>query len=170
MRNWRRFSRPSAASVTTSLRGKLQNPQDVLSFALAGNATITIRSIASESRFTYKIKQCADKPTLWFLALMNGPDNENHFQYLGNIRTLDGKDFTLEHGRKSSVSVDAVSWKAISWFWAHVNQNSMPTTVECWHEGRCGKCNRKLTVPESIERGIGPECAKTYTVRNHLTR
>jgi hypothetical protein len=28
------------------------------------------------------------------------------------------------------------------------------------HEGRCGRCGRTLTVPESIESGIGPECAK----------
>lgn len=26
-------------------------------------------------------------------------------------------------------------------------------------EGRCVRCNRALTVPESIEAGIGPECA-----------
>lgn len=31
---------------------------------------------------------------------------------------------------------------------------------EVWHEGRCGRCGRKLTVPESIETGIGPDCAK----------
>lgn len=27
-------------------------------------------------------------------------------------------------------------------------------------EGRCVRCNRKLTTPESITAGIGPECAK----------
>lgn len=25
--------------------------------------------------------------------------------------------------------------------------------------GRCGRCGRRLTDPESIRRGIGPECA-----------
>jgi hypothetical protein len=30
--------------------------------------------------------------------------------------------------------------------------------VEFWHEGKCGRCNRKLTVPSSIESGFGPEC------------
>jgi hypothetical protein len=30
--------------------------------------------------------------------------------------------------------------------------------LEVWHEGRCGRCGRALTVPESVERGIGPEC------------
>lgn len=26
------------------------------------------------------------------------------------------------------------------------------------HVGKCGKCRRKLTDPESLARGIGPEC------------
>jgi hypothetical protein len=30
--------------------------------------------------------------------------------------------------------------------------------MELWHEGRCGKCGRALTVPESIESGLGPVC------------
>lgn len=32
--------------------------------------------------------------------------------------------------------------------------------VEVWHEGSCGRCGRKLTVPSSIETGLGPECAE----------
>lgn len=32
--------------------------------------------------------------------------------------------------------------------------------IEVWHEGRCGRCARRLTVPESILIGIGPECAE----------
>ncbi len=28
------------------------------------------------------------------------------------------------------------------------------------HEGRCGRCGRTLTVPESVTEGIGPECRK----------
>ena len=32
------------------------------------------------------------------------------------------------------------------------------TKADGWHEGRCGRCGRKLTVPESIEAGYGPEC------------
>jgi hypothetical protein len=33
---------------------------------------------------------------------------------------------------------------------------------EVWHEGKCGKCGRALTVPSSILTGIGPECSKSY--------
>jgi hypothetical protein len=93
---------------------------------------------------------------MYFVALMNGSDNENDYQYMGTIRNM---NYAL--GRKSRISDGAVSHRAFDWFWKHMQAQSMPTALlECWHEGRCGKCGRKLTVPESIARGIGPECAK----------
>ena len=27
------------------------------------------------------------------------------------------------------------------------------------HEGKCGKCGRPLTVPESVKTGLGPICS-----------
>ena len=33
---------------------------------------------------------------------------------------------------------------------------------EIMHEGRCCRCNRTLTHPDSIKTGIGPECAKHF--------
>lgn len=27
-------------------------------------------------------------------------------------------------------------------------------------EGKCGRCARRLTTPESVQLGFGPECAK----------
>ena len=32
---------------------------------------------------------------------------------------------------------------------------SLPTFIEIWHEGKCGKCGRTLTVPDSIINGLG---------------
>jgi hypothetical protein len=43
--------------------------------------------------------------------------------------------------------------------------NKLPEFVEVWHEGKCGKCGRALTVPSSILTGIGPECSKSYQTR-----
>lgn len=148
-------------------RGRINNPEDALSFMLAGNATVTLRSVRTDKRFTYKVKQAKDKVTgkpvdnLWFVALMNGPDNETNFQYLGTIRGL-----TYALGRKSKISAQAVSHTAFDWFWKNMMHSDCFKLVELWHEGRCGRCNIKLTVPESIKRGLGPECAKTYTRRH----
>ena len=47
-----------------------------------------------------------------------------------------------------------------AWFYEKVivdGKKPSDIGLEVWHEGRCGKCGRKLIVPESIARGIGPE-------------
>jgi hypothetical protein len=47
---------------------------------------------------------------------------------------------------------------AFAWFWDRLRNGNLPEQVEVHHEGRCGRCGRALTVPESIESGFGPEC------------
>jgi hypothetical protein len=57
------------------------------------------------------------------------------------------------------VAGHALSVVAWTWFCRHLfERDTVPDGLEVWHEGRCGRCNRKLTVPASIESGFGPEC------------
>jgi hypothetical protein len=50
--------------------------------------------------------------------------------------------------------------KAFAWTWSHIVGEVLPNEqLEIWHEGRCARCNRRLTVPASIASGFGPECA-----------
>ena len=37
---------------------------------------------------------------------------------------------------------------------------SLYPTVKVFHSGKCGKCGKKLTTPESIKSGLGPYCSK----------
>jgi len=61
----------------------------------------------------------------------------------------------------SALSPDDVKAKGFAWFWRTLTSGkAFPAGFEFWHEGRCGKCARRLTVPESIANGIGPECLK----------
>lgn len=133
-------------------RNSMQDYEKIEEFMLAGNATFTIQG--KEHRFTYKVRK-PDDANMHFVSLMTGPDNENSFSYLGFIR-----DRFFVHGKKSKISKDAISVVAFTWFWSHLKENKDFSPMEFWHEGRCGRCGRKLTVPESIENGIGPECAR----------
>lgn len=131
------------------------SPSNLKAFILAGNATVTVRSQKTGTRFTFKVRQPKpDSPH--FVSLMNGPDNEGDFAFIGSV-FASGE---YRHGTRSAISPDAPSAKAARWVVSRVMADKPLDGCEVWHEGRCGKCNRKLTVPESIESGIGPECAK----------
>lgn len=137
-------------------RGQLTTIADVLQFVQAGNATFTLVSKVTGARRTYKMRE-SDRAGMFFVQVMTGPDNENDFQYLGIVR-----NGSYEIGKKSRITRDSPAHQAFDWFWRRVAANApvMFTALEVWHEGRCGCCGRKLTVPESVERGIGPECAR----------
>lgn len=57
-------------------------------------------------------------------------------------------------------SIGTVRHAAFPWVWDRVRFGSdLPPNVEVWHEGGCCHCAHKLTVPASIELGLGPDCA-----------
>ena len=135
------------------------SPSDIKTYALAGHATVTLTSQKTQARYTFKINRCKDRETgevkdLWFVSLLSGPDNESDYQYVGCING------TFKLTSKSRFKQDSTPVRAFSYFWQNVDAGRMPPSMEIRHEGTCGRCGRALTVPESIDRGIGPECAK----------
>lgn len=124
-------------------------------YALAGSSTLTVRSTRTGQRFTYRISESPavragvpNRPQVHFVSLLSGTDGE--YRYLG---TIFANGFRTT--RKSAVASNAPAAVAFSWLVAHWES----PLVEVWHEGVCGRCGRALTVPESIESGIGPTCA-----------
>ena len=65
---------------------------------------------------------------------------------------------TFKTTHKTQLPASAKPLLAFDYFWRNVEADRMPPEVEVRHCGRCGRCGRKLTVPESIDRGIGPDC------------
>jgi len=132
---------------------KFSNAGDALQFMQAGNATVTLRSVKTGTRFTYRVRE-SDDGKVFFVGLLTGSDNNASYSYMGILR--DGEFRTTA---KSKITADAPSAKAFRWAYAKLGAGMLPADLEVWHEGRCGKCGRRLTVPESIAAGIGPECA-----------
>jgi hypothetical protein len=135
----------------------------ILRFMLAGNATFTIVSVATGARFTFRVraKKGPRREGVRFVSVLTGPCNEGDYQFLGTI-FLSGEDGlgTFIRSGKSAIASGARSIRAFGWFWQRLMQEQDPEPVaEFWHEGTCGRCGRKLTVPESIASGLGPECA-----------
>lgn len=129
-------------------------PGQMREFVLAGNAHFTLVSLRTNARFTYRVKKAADGKPLHFCSLLTGPDNEKSYSYFGLIR-----NDVFEYGRKAKVAETSLGVQAFAWAIARILATQDVPSAEFWHEGRCGRCNRLLTVPESIARGIGPECS-----------
>jgi hypothetical protein len=144
--------------------GQLTDTKQILKFMFAGNSTITFRSAKTGNRYTFKIREGKTNPpggVAWpsagpvhFVKVLAGADNTADYVYIGMIR--DGK-FTT---RASKMGISSVPVKTFMWALESFQKGIIPELLEVWHEGRCGRCGRKLTVPESIASGFGPECSE----------
>lgn len=160
------------------------NGQQVISrFVQGGKATITVLNTKTGTRFTFMVSCKREKQpkrgvagkriSPYFVKLMTGSDNVVHYTYIGYVnpgRSFSASNKPVPANVAAKVQAGKAAW---DWFWSVLNgrNNSDGSVrsktladypVEVWHEGRCGCCGRKLTVPESIENGIGPICAGWY--------
>lgn len=138
----------------------MQNVTDIERFVLAGKAGFTLKSEKTGAHFTYRVER-ADKGrgSVYFVSVLTGPNNETDFTYAG-ILAPNGPKFAFRQTAKSRLAANALSVVSFKWFWDRIVAGRLPEQCEMHHEGKCGRCSRTLTTPESIERGIGPECAE----------
>ena len=131
-------------------------------FFLGGKATFTVQNNESGQHRTYKIRKPTPTPQYpkpaWFVKVMTGTDNENHYSYIG---MLDANNGTIKLTRASKFSEDSDTVKAARWVMGRViNQSQIPDQIDIRHSGKCGRCGKTLTNPESLDSGLGPECIK----------
>lgn len=142
-------------------RGVLRGQEAIRNFVLGGKAIFTLLNTHTGRRLTYKVYKPRptqkNEPDRLLVLVLTGPNNETDYQFLGII--FDSTRYF--RGRSSRISESAQSAKVFAWFWRTLANGGMPDYVEFWHEGRCGRCGRRLTVPESLATGVGPACAGT---------
>jgi hypothetical protein len=140
-------------TTTTSTHNDTRAPLShdmVPSFVFSGRSIFTLLSKKTGVRYTYKVETSVGKPS--FVSLLTAPDT---YTYIGAVFTTGGVS-VFRHTKASRVSVDAPSFLAFTWFVERLG--CLPTSLEVWHEGRCGRCGRALTDPDSIRSGFGPTC------------
>lgn len=122
------------------------------------------------------------EPT-WFVKVLTGSDNESDkcYSYVGFVKGAEGSERHFIHGgAKAKAGPDAPSVVAAGWVVSALATLERVLAAgpeaanagdrlagalgqlgqaEMWHEGVCGRCAHRLTVPESIESGLGPVCA-----------
>lgn len=123
------------------------NSAAIKTFITAGRAVFTLQSVKTNTHFTYKVEAAREGNTL-FAKVLTGPDT---YTYAGILT-----DRGVKQTKGSKIGAEALSVKGLDWFLSHMDSE----LVIFRHEGRCGRCGRALTTPESVDRGIGPECAE----------
>jgi hypothetical protein len=140
--------------------GPLTTADDARRFILAGNAYLTARSQRTGKHYTFRISQPDEdrghRPgEIWFVSLLIAPDK---YAYLGTIKPM-ARALIFRTSRKSCQPAESPPARAFAYLWTALETGGkLPAECDLLHEGRCGRCGRQLTVPESIARGIGPDC------------
>jgi hypothetical protein len=127
-------------------------------FFTGGNAYFTVSG--PKGHFTFRIRApksiAKQGRKVLFCHAMTGSDNESHYSYLGIMR-----DGQIHLTNKSKFGPMDQRLEVVNWALRQVlHGRELPEGYAIQHEGRCCVCARKLTNPESISSGIGPECAK----------
>lgn len=146
------------AEAEEETKARLVEFNAVGNFLFAGKACVTLKSRKTGAHYTYKVAHKKDGDVS-FVSLLVGPSNETDYRYLGLLPDNDTTRLRGVGRGKSCAGPDAPSAKAFQYLLDFIWGKTKGEGLEVWHEGRCGRCGRKLTVPESIESGIGPECA-----------
>jgi hypothetical protein len=138
--------------MTTIDPHRFTEPAKAKQFILAGNATLTIVSLKTGTRFTFRVRKGKKRETdPHFVSVLDGGE----YNYLGCIFP----DGTFKVTRKSIYNSGQPCARAFIFLMEALAKGEFHPQLEVWHEGKCGKCGRQLTVPESIATGLGPECS-----------
>lgn len=131
------------------------------------NGKYTIENSNGEHR-TFSIKtQSKDAnfaPGKRVIGLLTGSNNE--LDYTGFAFLSDDDEIVVWKSKR----IDASGKPTIFMWYKYIlevllcgfpnTKNLDMTRYKVFEERRCMRCNRTLTTPESIQRGIGPECAQ----------
>lgn len=138
-------------------------------FFTAGRATFTVEPSLEAIRagfrphYTYRIAR-GGKPSnrhLYFVSLFTGSDNTDRTAYK-YLALMDAKTGRLTHTQRSCRPASDRASRIVARTLAAIFDDKGDEIVNAgWnvhHVGACCNCGRALTVPASIETGIGPEC------------
>lgn len=129
-------------------------------FCLAGDAIFTIEKPDGTHR-TYRIQHVPANDrwkATYFVKLLTGPDNTADYSYIGKL-----DDFTGQVATTASGPVVLLN-RILARVWADDHNAYQQHGYDTHHAGRCGRCGRKLTTPESVLSGFGPECRKVLGI------
>jgi len=120
-----------------------------LKFLLAGNATFTIANPEGK-RYTFKITYSKGIKK-HFAYVLTAPET---YTYVGMV-----VDSRVVLTKKSKYTAFSKLFNVLNCaFDIASGKKQLKEGYFLEHMGKCGRCGRDLTTPESINRGLGPIC------------
>jgi hypothetical protein len=159
MKNLKSFSQFLIKENMSDIAGKrysVKVVEDIQNFIFAGHSIFTIESEVSKVWYTFKMEHPKKDTNTFFVSVLRGPDNTDSYSYVGMVKKNE-KFFTLT--KASKYKEDSTCVKAFGFFFRNLMKNYLHPEMNFYHMGYCGRCGRPLTVPDSVQRGIGPVCA-----------
>ncbi len=142
----------------------MANVQITREYVVAGNACFTVSNGAG-NWYTFKVRRKEfENGVRYFAKFMNGQDNEGSYAYLGMI---DPEALTFRTTPASQNLAGSTPAKALAWaldVLAGRSTGERQAAAEIMPSTRCCRCGRLLTTPDSVNAGIGPECAGRVSV------
>jgi hypothetical protein len=142
----------------------MQNAITDYKFFAGGSAIFTV-SNGKGDRHTFRVAHPSkngtkDEDGPLFVGRLTGPDNDADYSYMGIFKPERGDLVLTGASRRAGLDEDSQVVKVFVWAVRRVRDGKpLPEGYAIQHEGRCCRCARRLTTPESIETGIGPVCA-----------
>lgn len=141
----------------TPVTRKSITPANFRNFIFAGRSVFTLENSASGNYITFRIKAIKKQgkvvPGQYAVEARVLGDGTSGYGFMGFLN-IDRGSFK-EWG---STPKGSVAYKTFYWLMKNLGRLEDFNSLVIYHEGSCCKCGMPLTVPESIDSGIGPEC------------
>lgn len=140
---------------------RIINNNVALRFVLAGKCEFTMVSGKTGAKIEYKLqKKASTKAGLEFIYFLNTKIGSDYV-YCG-ILSYDESvgEFKFFKGQKGRLDNEHINVKSLLFVLNNLNKGITNLNIRIYHVGKCGRCSKKLTTPESIMTGLGPECSK----------
>lgn len=133
-------------------------PAQFRNFIFAGRSVFTLENNETGNYITFKIKELKKNykviPGVFVVECKVLGDKDTGYRFLGFLN-LNERKF-----RRRFWDHNFIGYTTLFWLLKNLENLEKYEKLSIYHEGRCCKCGMPLTVPESIDSGIGPECNK----------
>lgn len=153
------------------VRDGLINQKDALNFLLAGKSEFVLHSTKTNEDFKFtltKKESFAKKESftnkeeyIYFVNIII----EREKIYAGHIKFDDKTElFIYTQGKRGQLAAEDRNIRSLMFVINKLFRCEIVGNLEIYHVGRCGRCGKKLTTPESILTGLGPTCSKNLGI------